>query len=111
MESNLDNSSVEHGKRRKHSVAFKLKVLKELKRTPAKELAAKYDIPRAMIYHWRTTRAELLEQRSIAETSRSYHSQLSLLRRELRRVTAERDILKKAVSYFDKQSRRSASLS
>jgi transposase len=97
--------------RRRYPVAFKLEVMKQLKTTPAKELAAKYDIPRAMIYHWRTTRAELMEQRSLAETSRSYHSQLSLLRRALRRVTSERDILKKAVSYFDKQSRRSASSS
>jgi transposase len=101
----------ERHRRRQYPVAFKLQVLKELKTTPAKELAAKYDIPRAMIYHWRTTRAELVEQRSVAETSRSYHSQLSLLRRALRRVTSERDILKKAVSYFDKQSRRSASSS
>jgi transposase len=98
-------------RRRRYPVAFKLNVLKELRTKPAKELAAKYHIPRAMIYHWRTTRAELIEQRSIAETSRSYQSQLSLLRRALRRVTSERDILKKAVSYFDKQSRRSASSS
>lgn len=96
-------------KRKRYPLAFKLKILRSLKRKTATELAEKYGIAREMIYHWRIHREELLEQKAVGGKALGYYTRLALVRRKLRRITSERDILKKAVSYFDKQSRRSAS--
>jgi transposase-like protein len=94
-------------------VEFKLRALEKLEKKSAAQVAHELAIPyRDILYRWRTEKGQLLEALKLRKPSQlCYQSQLTLLKRDLRRAIMERDILKKAVSYFARQQRRSANSS
>ena len=104
MERNQRGAESKKRKRKQWSLEFKLMAIRKMKKGLGTQLGKELGVDPAMLYHWRAHRAELMEQRALGSPSKlSYHNTVSLLRRALRRVTAERDILKKAVSYFANQ--------
>ena len=93
-----------------YPLEFKLRVLQALEEKPRQQVMKEFGLSHPQtVESWRKNRERLLEQAALRQSSRQlYYSQLTLLRRALKRVTMERDILKKAVSYFARQQRRSA---
>jgi transposase len=83
---------------------FKIEAVKQIieKRHPVAEVATRLGVTQHSLYQWlkRFGRPE-------AERSEVHNQQdeLRRLRAELKRVTEERDILKKAAAYFAKESR------
>lgn len=96
-------------RRRRFSREFKLEALKRLEAgdKPATQLAAELGIRRNMLLKWREQlRTE--GERAFGGAGRppkSQQSELVRLKAELKRVTEERDILKKAAAYFAKRRR------
>ena len=102
-----DDKSQEH--RRRFSREFKLEALKRLDAgdKPATQLAMELGIRRNMLVKWREE-LRTKGDRAFAGAGRppkSKQSELVRLRAELKRVTEERDILKKAAAYFAKRRR------
>ncbi|QKT02793.1 transposase [Ectothiorhodospiraceae bacterium 2226] len=93
--------------RTRYTKEFKLEAVRllELGQKPATQLALELGVARNQLYKWR-------EQLDVAGTDRAFRgpgrkpldeqSEIERLRRELKRVTEERDILKKAAAYFAK---------
>lgn len=100
MTSEQGNISNERPMPRRYSVEFKLRAVEKLETKSAAHVANELAIPyRDILYRWRKQKDKLLEERALRKPSQvCYHSQLTLLKRDLRRVIMERDILKKAVS-------------
>ena len=72
---------------------------------PASELARELGIPRNRLYKWQT---ELRARGASAFPGvgrKERTTESTRLKRELARVTEERDILKKAAAYFARESR------
>ncbi len=92
-----------------HSKAFKLEAVRliELGDKPVTQIAKELGIRRTLLYHWRSELKTKGEAAFVGSGRRpaSEESELIRLRRELKRVTLERDILKKAEAYFAKLSR------
>lgn len=94
------------GKRQRFTKEFKLEAVRLLKQSgrPAAEIARELGLPRNRLYKWATqfdangTQAFPGSGRPLAPTD-----ELTQLRRENARLTEERDILKKAATYFAKE--------
>ena len=99
---------VNTGRRRKSfTKEFKLEAVRllELGQKPAQQLALELGIRRNMLHKWQE---ELRSKGSTAfggrgRKPRDQQSENERLREELRKVTEERDILKKAAAYFAKE--------
>ena len=97
-------------KRRKYSKEFKIKAV-ELSnvRGSTKEIAIELGINPDLIYRWRR---ELEQRPDLAFSGNGVkqltedQKELDRLRKQLKDVTMERDILKKAVSIFSKSDRK-----
>lgn len=99
-------------RRQKFSKDFKLAAIAMLKggQKPGTQIALELGIARNLLYKW----AEELETKA-GDTQAAFNgpgrrpleelSELERMKRELARVTEERDILKKAAAYFAKQLR------
>lgn len=91
------------GQRQRFSKEFKLEAVQLLKQSgrPAAELARELGIPRNRLYKWA---AQLEVQGTFPGSGRQANAadELTRLKRELARVTEERDIVKKAAAYFAK---------
>ena len=83
---------------------FKIEAVKQVteRQHPVAEVAARLGVSQHSLYEW-------IKKFSVpAETRQEQQSQSAEIRRlkaELKRVTEERDILKKAAAYFAKESR------
>jgi transposase len=83
---------------------FKIEAVKQIteKRYPIAEVASRLGVSQHSLYEW-------VKRYSLPEAERvegqSQQAELRRLRAELKRVTEERDILKKAAAYFAKESR------
>lgn len=95
-------------KRIRHSKEFKLEAVRllELGQKPATQLALELGIRRNQLYKWQTE----LCKKDVAAVFRGPGAkplteldEIERLRRELKKVTEERDILKKAAAYFAKE--------
>lgn len=94
------------GKRQRFPKEFKVEAVQMMKHSgrPAIEVARELGIARAQLYKW----AAQLERHEADEAFPGSGRQappaaeLARLKRELARVTEERDILKKAAAYFAK---------
>lgn len=91
---------------KKYENEFKVLIAELLKSgRPVKEVSEEYGLNEAMIRRWRRE----YEAKSGDFTNKKEFSQeekeLKALRKELREITMERDILKKAVSIFSKSDR------
>lgn len=94
--------------RRRYSKEFKLEAVRLLEsgQKPATQLALELGIRRNQLYKWQAqlVRSGTLHARPGRPTLEE-ESELTRLKRELKRVTEERDILKKAQRYFAKHRR------
>ncbi len=94
--------------RRRFSPEFKREAVRllELGQKPATQLALELGVARNRLYKWQM---QLKENGGVFRTpgrpKLSEESELSRLKRELKRVTEELEILKKAETYFAKQRR------
>jgi transposase len=93
------------GKRQSFTHAFKVEAVRLLERgdRPAADVARELGIRRNQLYKWQ---AQVLAHGEHAFPGHGRRpkpaDELARLKRELARVTEERDILKKAVTYFAK---------
>ncbi len=93
------------GKRRRFTQEFKLEAVRLLEAggRPAAEIARELGMPRNRLYKWQ----EQVRNKGVGAFPGSgrgeNNDELARLRRELERVTEERDILKKAAAYFAKE--------
>jgi transposase len=95
-------------KRKTFTKEFKLEAVRllELGEKPAAPLAAELGVRRNQLYKWQAQlQKKGTEQafRGPGQKPLEEQSELQRLKRELRRVTEERDILKKAAAYFAKE--------
>ena len=96
------------GQRRRFTSEFKRQAVQLLNvgQRPAAEIARELGIPRNRLYKWQT---ELRARGSSAFPGsggrKERTTEITRLKRELARVTEERDILKKAAAYFARESR------
>jgi len=92
------------GQRQRFTKEFKLEAVQLLKQSgrPAAEIARELGIPRNRLYKWA---AQLEAHGTFPGSGRqaTAAAELTRLKRELARVTEERDILKKAAAYFAKE--------
>ena len=92
-------------KRRRFTQEFKLEAVRLLEAgaRPAAEIARELGVPRNRLYKWQ----EQVRSKGVAAFPGKgrgiSNDELARLRRELERVTEERDILKKAAAYFAKE--------
>ena len=91
--------------RQRFTREFKLEAVRllELGQKPATQLALELGVQRGQLYKWQAqlkSRGTL--QAGPGRPKLAKESEVSRLRRELKRVTEERDILKKAQAYFVK---------
>lgn len=95
-------------KREQFSKEFKLEAVRllELGLKPATQLALELGIARNQLYKWQAQLGKVGKEQAFhgpgrkAEDERSENARL---RAELKRVTEERDILKKAAAYFARE--------
>ena len=83
---------------------FKIEAVKQIteKRHPVAEVAARLGVSQHSLYQWVKLYGEPESDRREVQ---SQQDELRRLKAELKRVTEERDILKKAAAYFAKESR------
>lgn len=95
-------------KRIRHTKEFKLEAVRllELGDKPATQLSLELGIRRNQLYKWQ----EQLQAKGTDAAFRgpgakplSEYTEIERLKRELKQVTQERDILKKAAAYFAKE--------
>lgn len=100
---------VNSGRRRtRFTKEFKLEAVKLLEagQKPATQLALELGIRRNQLHKWQAqlrAKGEASAFRGPGAKPLSEYSEIERLRRELKRVTEERDILKKAATYFAKE--------
>lgn len=76
------------------------------------ELATETGLHPSLLGSWFGDRQRIKELHAKYQRSQQrYESQLGLLKRQMKKVTAERDILKKTISYFAKRDTRSTNSS
>ena len=94
------------GQRQRFTKDFKLEAVRLLKQSgrPAAEIARELGIPRNRLYKW-TAQLEGHGAGAFPGSGRQANAaeELTRVKRELARVTEERDILKKAAAYFAKE--------
>jgi len=92
------------GKRRQFTNEFKLEAVKLAERgdTPVAQVARELDLHETTLRRWMALYGKRAGANRLTPEE---HEELIRLRREVRRVTEERDILKKAVSIFSKELR------
>jgi transposase len=92
------------GKRRKFTNEFKLEAVRlaEGGEVPVAQVARELDLNETTLHRWMGRYGKRAGGQRITPEE---HEELIRLRREVRRVTEERDILKKAVSIFSKELR------
>ena len=92
--------------RQRFAREFKLEAVRllELGKKPATQLALELGVRRGLLYKWQAqVKAGGQLQGGPGRPKLVDESELSRLKRELKRVTEERDILKKAKAYFAKR--------
>lgn len=96
-------------KRKSYTKEFKLEAVRLLEKgnKPAAELARELGVARNKLYKWKEEVAASGED-AFPGSGRPVNdkdAEIARLKRDLERVTEERDILKKAAQYFAKESR------
>ena len=83
---------------------FKIEAVKQISERgyPVAEVSARLGVSQHSLYQWLKLYTLPEETRAVVD---SQSDEIRRLKAELRRVTEERDILKKAAAYFAKESR------
>jgi transposase len=95
-------------KRQRFTKEFKLEAVQLLEQgdKPATQLALELGVRRNMLHKWQAQlrkKGESQAFRGPGAKPIAEYTEIELLKRELKRVTEERDILKKAAAYFAKE--------
>jgi transposase len=95
-------------KRTRYTKEFKLEAIRllELGEKPGAQIALELGVARNQIYKWQTqlrAKGEGQAFRGPGGKPVAEQSEIERLKRELKQVTEERDILKKAAAYFAKE--------
>jgi len=103
-----ERTKVNEGRQRqRYNREFKLEAVRllELGQKPATQLALELGIRRNLLYKWQRDLRGKGEAafRGQGRKPRDQQSEVGRLKAELKRVTEERDILKKAAAYFAKE--------
>ena len=95
------------GRRVRHSREFKLEAVRllELGQKPVSELALELGVRRNQLYKWKEQLGSKAEKafRGPGRRPATEECEVARLKRELEKVTEERDILKKAAAYFARE--------
>jgi transposase len=107
MEKNIGKQNPER-KRARFNKEFKLEAVRllELGQKPATQLALELGIARNQLYKWQAQLSKVGKEQAFHGPGRKPEDERSeneRLRSELKRVTEERDILKKAAAYFARE--------
>ena len=91
---------------KKYDNDFKILIVELVKSgRPVKEVSLEYDLNDSMVRRWRreyeAKSGDFTKQKELSQEE----IELKALKKELREITMERDILKKAVSIFSKNDR------
>jgi len=94
----------------RYSKEFKIEAIRLLNSgdKPVSEIAMELGVKRTLLYRWRDQAREKGESAFHGKAGRPSNDKLSeidRLRKELKEVTEERDILKKAAAYFARDLR------
>lgn len=93
--------------RQRYSREFKLEAVRQLElgQKPAAQLALELGIRRGLLYRWQKDLQGKGDEafRGQGRKPREQQSEVQRLKSELKKVTEERDILKKAAAYFAKE--------
>jgi transposase len=94
--------------RKRYDQQFKLEAVRllELEQKPAAQLALELGVARNQLYKWQAQLRSVGHGRAFRGPGAKpldEQSEVERLKRELKRVTEERDILKKAAAYFAKE--------
>jgi len=83
---------------------FKIEAVKQIteRRYPVAEVSARLGVSQHSLYEWVR---KYSQPEPVRREAQSKDAELRRLKAELKRVTEERDILKKAAAYFAKESR------
>lgn len=73
-------------------------------RQPIAQTARELGIQKATLYIWMRKNSQAKEPVGMSDSENPYE-QIKMLRKEVARISEERDILKKATAYFAKESR------
>jgi transposase len=103
-----ERTKVNEGRQRqRYNREFKLEAVRllELAQKPAAQLALELGIRRNLLYKWQRDLRGKGEAafRGPGRKPRDQQSEVARLRAELKKVSEERDILKKAAAYFAKE--------
>ena len=103
-----ERGRVNAGRRQRFTKEFKLEAVRllELGQKPATQLALELGIERNQLYKWQRQlgiKGADAAFRGPGQRPLEEQSEVERLKRELRKVTEERDILKKAAAYFAKE--------
>jgi transposase len=85
--------------RRKYDAQFKAEALKMIKNRPLAEVARSMGIGENLLYKWRAE-----EKESLPEQEKAVVEEVEQLRKQLKQLENERDILKKALLIFSRQT-------
>ncbi len=92
--------------RRQYTEDFKQEAVR-LVRAPARpvaQVARDLGIPENLLYRWRAQHRQAEAQGTTRAVQRTEAEELTRLKRELVRVTQERDFLKRAAAFFARES-------
>ena len=83
---------------------FKIEAVKQIteNRYPIAEVSSRLGVSQHSLYKWIK---QYIQPESVRIETQGQQAELRRLKAELKRVTEERDILKKAAAYFAKESR------
>ena len=92
--------------RRQYTQAFKQEAVRLVQETgrPVAQVARDLGIPENLLYRWRSQHRQAEAQGTTREAQRTEAEELIRVKRELARVTQERDFLKRAAAFFARES-------
>lgn len=90
--------------RKRYTEEFKVEAVKQVTERgyPVAEVSGRLGVSQHSLYQWLKDYGQPVEAR---QEQQSQSAEIRRLKAELKRVTEERDILKKAAAYFAKESR------
>jgi transposase len=93
--------------RRQYTEDFKHEAVRLVRESarPVAQVARDLGIPENLLYRWRAHHRQAESQGATRAGQRLEAAELLRLKRELTRVTQERDFLKRAAAFFAKESR------
>jgi len=95
------------GTRRRYTEAFKLEAVRLVRESahPVAQVARDLGIPDNVLYRWTAQQRQAEAHGTTRIAQRAEAEELTHLKRELARVTQERDFLRRAAAFFAKESR------